>query len=241
VWQHGQAVIDASLAKGVIMVNAAPLILFDCDGTLTDSHGLIVRAMQLAFCDCELEPPTPRAVQEVTGLSLSLAVAGLTHADSMHERIATAYRSHYRAGEADIKLFPGVRETLDALKSRGYWLGIVTGKSKPGLMQALDLFSLHDYFYVLRTADCTHSKPHPAMVLECMAELGAQACDTHVIGDAVFDMQMACAAGVRAIGVSYGAASAEMLREAGASHIVDHFPELLSCFPEPVSLLSSPL
>jgi len=222
------------------MVNNASLILFDCDGTLTDSHGLIVRAMQLAFCDCDLEPPTSTAVQQVTGLSLSLAVAGLTEAVDMHERIVAAYRSHYRSGEADIQLFPGVRETLDALKDRGYWLGIVTGKSKPGLMQALDLFSLRDYFYVIRTADCTPSKPHPAMVLESMEEMGAQACNTHVIGDAVFDMQMARAAGVQAIGVSYGAASAEMLAEAGASRIVHQFPELLSSFPGSLSLLSSP-
>jgi len=218
------------------MVNGASLILFDCDGTLTDSHGLIVRAMQLAFCDCNLEPPTPMAVQSVTGLSLSLAVAKLTQAVSLHECIAAAYRMHYRAGQADIRLFPGVRETLAELKSRGYWLGVVTGKSKPGLIQVLDLFSLSDYFYVIRTADCTHSKPHPAMVLECMDELGVQASNTHVIGDAVFDMQMACAAAVRAIGVSYGAATAEMLEVAGAKQIIHHFPELLNCFPEYRSL-----
>jgi len=215
-----------------MMKGGSSLILFDCDGTLTDSHGLIVQAMQDAFRDCDLKPPTATAVQQVTGLSLSLAISELTGVVSLHEPVAAAYRKHYHAGESSIKLYPGVRETLIELKARGYWLGIVTGKSKPGLMRVLEMFSLGEFFYVIRTADCTHSKPHPAMVLESMDELGVEACHTHVIGDAVFDVQMACAAGAGAIGVSYGAATADMLKRAGAEQIVHYFPDLLDCFPE---------
>jgi len=206
------------------------LILFDWDGTLVDSHALIVRAMQLSFLDCGLQAPSAAAVQAVIGLSLSIAVDRLTAATHLQAQVVSAFRVHYRAGEAVLQLYPGVRETLDALRQRGYWLGIATGKSKSELMRALALFALNDYFYVIRTADCTHSKPHPAMVLECMDELGVQPDQTSVVGDAVFDMQMARTAGVRAIGVSYGAASAEMLGLAGAAQIVHHFPSVLRCF-----------
>ncbi|MDX8406047.1 MAG: HAD-IIIA family hydrolase [Mariprofundus sp.] len=208
------------------------LILFDCDGTMTDSHGLIVSAMQQAFAESAQQAPTALAVQDVTGLSLALAIEALGATGEMQARIAARYSEYYRAKETDVELFPGVLDTLIALKRRGYWLGVVTGKSKAGVMRVLERLSLTDFFYVIRTADCTHSKPHPAMVLECMAELGVSACNTSVIGDAVFDMQMAVAAGVRVIGVSFGAASGASLAQAGADDIIDHFPELLHHYPD---------
>jgi len=209
----------------------AGLILFDCDGTMTDSHGLIVRAMQQAFADCQLNEPTAAAVQAITGLSLTIAIEQLGAPSVLQERIAELYGNHYRADEGDIRLFPGVHETLSELQRRGYWLGVVTGKSKAGLMRVLERLELSDYFYVIRTADCTHSKPHPAMVLESMAELGVNAGQTTVIGDAVFDIDMATAAGVKSIGVSFGAASTEKLLHAGAVLVVDDFADLLHSFP----------
>ena len=98
------------------------LILFDCDGTLTDSHGLIVKAMQQAFESCGLVPPSDGAVQRVIGLSLQGAVETLTPDVSCHERILEDYREYYVAGEASISLYSGVVETLDELKQRGYWM-----------------------------------------------------------------------------------------------------------------------
>ncbi|MDX8403860.1 MAG: HAD-IA family hydrolase [Mariprofundaceae bacterium] len=207
------------------------LILFDCDGTLTDSHGLIVQAMQQAFESCGLVPPSDDAVQRVIGLSLQGAVETLTPDVSYHERVLEDYRKHYVAGEASISLYSGVVETLDELKQRGYWMGIVTGKSKPGLLRVLEQFNLRDFFYVIRTADCTLSKPHPAMALECMDEMGVVPEHTSLVGDALFDVEMACAANVRAYGVSFGVESADALYAAGAYDVVDDFPALLGHFP----------
>ena len=124
-----------------------------------------------------------------------------------------------------------MKETLEVLRSRGYWLGVVTGKSRAGLLRVLESFELGDLFYVWRTADCTHSKPHPAMVLECMLELGVPADRTWVVGDACFDIQMAVAAEVEALGVSFGVASSDELLQAGARRVVNDFAELLSYFP----------
>lgn len=215
------------------------LILFDCDGTLTDSHGAIVKAMQQAFESSDLTPPSDKAVERVIGLSLQGAVEALVPDSSGSEQIIEDYRKYYLAGEASISLYPGVVETLDELQRRGYWMGIVTGKSKPGLMRVLEQFSLRERFYVIRTADCTHSKPHPAMALESMEELGAVPENTSLIGDALFDMEMACAANVRAYGVSFGVESAEALYAAGAYDVVDDFPALLGHFP-PLNLESVP-
>lgn len=207
------------------------LILFDCDGTLTDSHGAIVNAMQHAFVSCGLLAPEDKAVQGVIGLSLQAAIGMLSDDDSLHDAIAGAYRQHYLAAEGSLALYPGVVETLESLKQRGYWMAVVTGKSKRGLLRVLEQFGLEDYFYAVRTADCCLSKPHPAMALECMAALGADAANTTLVGDALFDMQMAAAAEVRSLGVSFGVESAEALYAAGAYDVVDDFSALLEHFP----------
>ncbi len=212
------------------------LILFDCDGTLTNSHGAIVTAMQQAFESCGLKAPPSGAINDVIGLSLRKAVLELgselqRSETELQERLIAAYRKFYLESEKQVALFPQVRETLDELKSRGYWMGVVTGKSLSGLKRVLDIFQLSEYFLCLRTADCTHSKPHPAMVIECMHELGVDAHHTSVVGDAVLDMQMALAAGVPAIGVSFGVAGSAALVQAGAGSVVDHFSELLVHYP----------
>jgi phosphoglycolate phosphatase len=209
----------------------AHLILFDCDGTLTDSHGTIVNSMQMAFASCGLDEPSDVAVSKVIGLSLKAAVEALSSDISCNERIMEAYRQYYSAAETSLSLYPGVIETLEELQRRGYWMGIVTGKSKPGLIRVLKRFDLAGYFLVLRTADCCLSKPHPAMALECMDELGVLPERTTLVGDAIFDMQMAASASMRALGVSFGVESAEILYAQGAVDVVDEFPALLAHFP----------
>ncbi|MDX8395463.1 MAG: HAD-IA family hydrolase, partial [Mariprofundaceae bacterium] len=206
------------------------LILFDCDGTLMNSHLAIVMTMQQAFASCGLESPSDASVRAVIGLSLAHAVAELCEVEESRVGIEKTYRQCYRDNESQVSLYPGVIETLDALKAAGYWMGVVTGKSKSGLLRVLEEFQLSDYFLVLRTADCCPSKPHPAMALECMTELGVTAVQTTLVGDARFDIQMAQQAGIRALGVSFGVESAAALYGVGASHVVDNFSELLRYF-----------
>ena len=212
---------------------APGLILFDCDGTLVDSHGHIVAVMRRAFIEMGLEPPSHQAVRAIIGLSLDAAVAALWPDGGADERreLAAAYRRLYRDTPAGHGLHDGVRETLKELARRGWWMGVVTGKSLPGLMRVFEAFDLARFFLVWRTADQCPSKPHPAMALECMAELGVPAARTRVVGDAVMDMQMARAAGARGIGVSFGAADEAALMRSGAFAVVHRFDELLAHFP----------
>lgn len=219
------------MSKSLVETNNPYLVLFDCDGTLTNSHGVIVESMQMAFASCGLNEPSDVAVSKVIGLSLKAAIEALSSDTSCNERITEAYRQYYSAAEAALELYPGVIETLDTLQRRGYWMGIVTGKSKPGLIRVLKQFDLDGYFLVLRTADCCLSKPHPAMALECMDELGVLPERTALVGDAIFDMQMAASANLRALGVSFGVESAEALYAEGAVDVVDDFPALLAHFP----------
>ncbi len=209
------------------------LILFDCDGTLVDSHGHITHVMQRTFEENSLPAPSASDIRAVIGLSLQEAVRRLLPAaDScQRERIIAGYRQRYGTTPDTSRLYAGVRKTLEKLRQNGYWLGIVTGKSYPGLMHMLDEHGLHEAFHVWRTADMCPSKPHPAMVLECMQEMGVTAAQTTVVGDSCFDMQMARASGARALGVSFGATGPALLLEAGATSIVHNFSDLKMYFP----------
>jgi len=216
-----------------VSASAPGLILFDCDGTLVDSHRHIVAVMRRAFLESDLEPPAEERVREIIGLSLDAAVYALMpDAPALaRQAVAEGYRRLYRELPAGHGLYPGVRETLTALAERGWWMGVVTGKSAAGLLRVFEDFDLGRFFFAWRTADQCPSKPHPAMARECMAELGVPAERTWVVGDAVMDMEMARAAGARGIGVSFGAASPEALLDAGAERVVDRFDALLAHFP----------
>jgi len=191
--------------------------------------------MQNAFTSLGLAKPDYDEVLGIIGLSLMAAVQALAPEDTseeMKEKLCLAYSEHYRSAEADLSLYPQVIETLQTLTERGYLMGVVTGKSSRGLVRVLEQFDLHRFFPVWRTADMCHSKPHPAMALECMNEMGAIVGNTVVVGDSRFDIQMANAAGMRGLGVSFGVESAEVLFEQGAFDVIDTFPEVLNHFPD---------
>lgn len=209
------------------------LCLFDCDGTLVDSQHTIIAAMQAAFVSVERVPPTAEAVRQVVGLSLTDAVAVLLgdQIDTAVARVAAAYL----AARNDIPvpvtglepLFPGVREGLGILDQTGWLLGIATGKSRRALDATLREHAIADRFVTLQTPDRVAGKPAPDMVLQAMAETGSGVGETVVVGDAVFDMQMARGAGAMAIGVAWGYHSPDALHAAGASAIAASFEELL--------------
>lgn len=212
------------------------LVLFDCDGTLVDSAGLIHETMRRTFRHFEKPEPKVEDTKAIIGLTLDIAIAcmlGRAHAGDEEVAMMAYYKSLFTEVRRDLDfrepLFAGIREMIDAIAPRDDLLiGAVTGKSRRGLDLILDTHDFRSCFIVSRTADDCPSKPHPAMVTECCDETGMEAADTLVIGDAVYDMQMAKAAGARAIGVSWGYASIEALREAGADAIVDHPSQLLA-------------
>jgi phosphoglycolate phosphatase len=130
---------------------------------------------------------------------------------SDYGKLAERYRHHYLARDADIELFPGMREMLAALKENGHVLAVATGKSRAGLERVFAATQLKQYFDSSRCADETHSKPHPAMLQELMQELLVAPEATLMIGDTGHDLQMAVSAGVAALAVSYGAHTRDSL------------------------------
>lgn len=196
------------------------LAMFDCDGTLVDSQANICRAMEAVFDRSALAPPPRTAIRRIVGLSLVEAMRILAP-DADHHRLAADYKTIFRSlreegGLDDEPLFDGVAEVIEALADSGWTLGVATGKSDRGLAHILARHRLTDCFATLQTADRHPSKPDPAMLLAGMAETGAAADSTAMIGDTSFDMAMARAAGARAIGVAWGYHSVDDLVEGGA-------------------------
>jgi len=183
------------------------LIAFDWDGTLFDSTALIARCIQNAVRDVGGAVPSDRDASYVIGLGLMQALA---HAapDVPVERypeLGARYRHHYLAHKNDISLFEGVAAMLADLKSRQHWLTVATGKTRPGLDDALQAAELKGVFDGSRTADETASKPNPRMLQELMNEFGVNPERTLMIGDTTHDLQMARNAGCPSVAVSYGA------------------------------------
>ena len=203
------------------------LAIFDCDGTLVDSGAAIYRALAETFDSHRLVLPPPRDCRRVIGLSLTQAMAALLpDADEKaHIELAETYKGCFlRAREQGLveePLFDGIVELLDTLEAEGWLLAVATGKSDRGLRHCLDSHGLHSRFVSLQTADRHPSKPAPQMALSAIADAGAAAERTIVVGDTSFDMAMAVAAGAAGIGASWGYHEPHELIAGGARAVSD--------------------
>jgi phosphoglycolate phosphatase len=183
------------------------LIAFDWDGTLFDSTAIIARCIQAAVLDVGGKKPSDEAASYVIGLGWTQALAHVAP-DVSSERyplLSERYRHHYFAIQHEISLFDGVLPMLAALRTRGHWLAVATGKTRRGLDEVLASSTLVGAFDSSRTADQTANKPDPLMLLELMAEFDVPPERTLMIGDTTHDLQMARNAGCASVGVSYGA------------------------------------
>ena len=189
------------------MPRRCELLVFDWDGTLVDSAQAIVEALQGACIDLGMDPPSDERARHIIGLGLKDALRyAVPHVPEKDYRsLAERYRVHFLARDAAMVLFPGVIEGLEELQRAGYLLAIATGKSRRGLERALDQMDVRRFFAASRCADEGHSKPHPGMLQAVMAELAVAANATLMIGDTTHDLEMAFNAGVRGVGVAYGA------------------------------------
>lgn len=203
------------------------LAIFDCDGTLVDSQANICMAMEQAFEVHGLAPPSREQTRRVVGLSLVEAMHRLLpNADpAQHRALAEDYKRAFSdlrgAGAVHEPLYDGIVETLDTLDETGWLLGVATGKSDRGLRFVLEAHRLTDRFVTLHTADRHPSKPNPAMLEACMADAGAEPGTSAMIGDTTFDMAMARAANMLAVGVAWGYHEAHELEAAGADIVLD--------------------
>lgn len=209
------------------------LAIFDCDGTLVDGQASICEAMEIAFSQFGLPAPPRGRIRRAVGLSLPQAIRQLlpesnsAQQSDMAEAYKVAFRTARTEGRVAQPLFPGIAETLRALHTAGWTLGVATGMSDRGLTHCLANNGIADLFVTLQTADRHPSKPHPAMLEEALFVAGASPREAVMIGDTVYDIQMAASAGTRAVGVGWGYHHPRELMEAGAETVVETPRELL--------------
>lgn len=208
------------------------LAIFDCDGTLVDSQANICLAMEHAFDEAGMAPPSRYATRRIVGLSLVEAMRVLlpdaeaqVHID-MAERYKASYLVLRNNGLEHEPLYDGIAGLLSSMDESGWLLGVATGKSDRGLERCLDHHGIRGLFVTLQTADRHPSKPHPSMVYQALADAAVRATNAVVIGDTVYDIHMGKAAGTRTIGVNWGYHPADELRGAGADAIAESMDEL---------------
>lgn len=184
------------------------LIIFDWDGTLMDSTGRIVSAMQTSARNVGLPVPTVTAVKGIIGLSMQACMDTLfpKAEEGSRQQLLEEYRYQYIEGDSTpTPLFDGVLEQLDWLRGQDIALAVATGKARAGLNRVLTEVGLLEFFDFTIGADEAEGKPHPQMVNRTMERVGSNPSDTLVIGDSVHDINMANNAKVDSIAVTSGA------------------------------------
>jgi len=210
------------------------LVVFDCDGTLIDSQHNIVAAVGRVFASIGRIPPPTDLIRRQVGLSAEAAIAGmLPDAEPhVHAEVFAAFQ-HLRSSlqqspRLPEPVFPGIQELIECLDHPAVFLGIATGKGYASLQAVLAEHGWSDRFHTLQTGDRCRGKPHPEMMLQAISEAGVAPEEAVMLGDTAFDIEMARAAGSRAIGVSWGYHARADLEQAGAQAIIDHPSELFA-------------
>ena len=209
------------------------LIIFDFDGTLADTRGYIVATMHKTMRQLGL--PLRPADECAATIGLPLKGCFLQLYPGIQDAEAELYMATYRRifdkdrDASSVELFPGVKETLQNLKNKGYLLSIASSRTTRTMVQMLeekDLVSPFSLF--IGVTEVQKAKPHPEPVLKTLEALEVPASEALVVGDMPVDILMGSRAGARTCGVTYGNSTRPELLEAGADYIIDSFTQLES-------------
>lgn len=208
------------------------VIIFDFDGTLCDTRSNIIIAFRATMEHLGLEMRDEETCGATIGLTLRDGFKSMypEFDDAKIDYCVETYRQIFaeRRKELMPDLFPGVKETLEALRKRGHRMTIATSRLTDSLMLFMRHHGIDHYFeYAVGSDSVTHHKPHPEPALKTLAALNIAPSEAIMVGDMPVDIAMAHNAGIRAIGVDYGNATREELEAAKADWIVDSITKIL--------------
>ncbi|GAA3934728.1 HAD-IA family hydrolase [Litoribacillus peritrichatus] len=212
-----------------MMENKYDLVIFDWDGTLVDSADLIVGCMQSAFQDASVNVPVGKAVRNIIGLGIKEAIRTLdeTIDEDCVELVRQRYGHHFHLRDTgELNVFDGVYSLLDDLSGSRIRSAVATGKSRRGLKRGLAKFKAAHHFEVTRCADETQSKPHPLMLSQILAETSVPLEKAIMVGDSIYDMEMARNIGMDSVAVTYGVHSKDELSAFSPTEYVDNVDQL---------------
>lgn len=205
--------------------------IFDFDGTLMDTSGVILATIKATIKEMGLPEKTDDECRSIIGIRTDDAGKYLyPGSDISNKEFAKVFRSNYDRLKKDAseKTFPGVMETLTRLKESGAGMAIASSRRLASLYDYLDGLGIRDWFACIVGADSVaKGKPDPEPVLTVLEKLGWAAGDTLVVGDADVDILMGNGAGCKTCAVTYGNGSLSSLKAAGPDYMINSFPDLL--------------
>jgi phosphoglycolate phosphatase len=219
---------------------AVQAIIFDLDGTLVDSAEDLRAAVNRLFRTLDLRPIKADEIKAMIGDGvLKLVERALVAADAdpaQKDTLLPRFLELYQADPATrTRCYPGVVETLKALRQKDFRLAVVTNKPVSATNKILEALSLAEFFPVVIGGDSLpQRKPDPAQLHEAARQLGVDVDQTLMVGDNIHDVEAAHAAGMRCVAVSYGYHHCPP-SEFNADHLIDRFGELPPLVINPTS------
>jgi pyrophosphatase PpaX len=204
-----------------------PVVLFDFDGTVVDSGGIILASMRHATQTVLAREYTEAELMaNVGGPGLEAQMAAF--APEQVDELVRVYRAHNEPLHDQLEAFHGIEDALTTLREQGRRLGLVTAKRRATVDLAFARLPIAHFFDTVVGGDETElHKPDPAPLLLGLERLGAAAADAAYVGDSPYDMQAAKAGGLRAVGVTWGRIH-DRAALADADVVVDTAEELLA-------------
>lgn len=205
-------------------------VLFDIDGTLTDTNYLHVEAWLRACADVD-HPVDAWRVHRAIGMDSGALLATLLgdDADRLGDTVKERHRVHYAAQRSRMRRFAGASELLRELAARGLQVVLATSAPQEEFDMLVEVLDSADAVSEVTTAeDVESAKPAPDVVRVALEKAGVTAEQAVLVGDATWDAEACVRAGVRSIGVRSGGYGAAELREAGAIAVYDDVAALLA-------------
>ncbi|MFL2939869.1 MAG: HAD family hydrolase [Candidatus Poseidoniales archaeon] len=183
------------------------LVVFDLDGTLVDSAQAILESHEAAWKSVNAKCPPKEEILKLTGLPL-IEIMQKLGPEYDSQTLANTYSQTYVEATQHERLFEGITELL----AKPFRAAVATGKSQRGANRIIKHFGFENRFEVILGGDSVpNPKPNPDLLLSIMKTTRTK--NIVMIGDTTYDLEMANAAGVKGIGVSWGHHSSEELRK----------------------------
>lgn len=204
-------------------------IIFDLDGTLTDSGEGIINCASLALEHFGIPVPSREEMRVFVGPPLDLTFSKFGVPEDRLQEAVDVFRSRYLVtGKFENSPYPGIHSLLDTLKKQGHRLFVGTSKPEVTALEILNKFELAEYFELICGATLDGTRVHKADVLTYLMNGVNMPEEVLMVGDTEFDVLGASAHGIPTIGVSWGYGKVSNMEQAGAYAIVNTMEELLN-------------
>ena len=179
-------------------------VLFDFDGTLVNTNDVIIASWQHTYMYYLGREESLEKITACFGEPLLLTMEREFPEVDPRES-AEVYRNFQKENADElVKIFPGIKELLESLKTDGFRMGVVTSRTRESAQRYMDMFGIGDYFEEMVSCDDTDiHKPNPEPILLCLKKMGITAEEALMVGDSPFDIKCANNARVKSVLVGW--------------------------------------